>query len=556
MTLLDAILLGFFVCVLLLGARLLALRAYVRVNPRYRPLLQRHGLISPRALLSLPAVIISGHPDRNVSRVTLGTGPDAVIAFLKREHRVRWKQQLMNFLSGFGPVSLSHREAATLDSLWRAGIGCSAWIAVGADGQGRAFLLVEELTGCVDLRRFLANSTASSQVRRRSARQLGETLARIHDAGFAHRDLYAKHILVHPDDRSLHFLDWQRSVQRHCLTTRERWHDLASLDATLGDELAGPRERLSCLRAYCISANLDRKSRRNAVAAIRKQCRLLAGRRHIREARHLPETPLRQELIWLDGEALCVTPDYYQEWNGALPSTDQAAPGRNQVQREWVSLPRGGSAVFARRRMDCFFAWLAKWFGAKPLVAPEVQQAGLLYRLQRYGLRTARLLAFGQRQARPWRIESFLLTEAPAGARSLLSELGRHRFPSPKRKEVFKETGATLRRLHSAGCYLRDDAPVEADFLAVHESEEPTSRTPTLAITLARIDCVRLHRRPSQHLAARDLAALCRWVGTRHFSRSDKMRFLRTYLGTHRLTPDAKSFVRLIESQLQKEVRA
>jgi hypothetical protein len=265
----------------------------------------------------------------------------------------------------------------------------------------------------------------------------------------------------------------------------------------------------------------------------------------------VPKTTTQQELIWLDGEALCVTLDYYRQWSGRLPSTDQPPLRSNQVRRDGVSLSQGGHGFFARRCSDRFFAWLLTWFGAKPLVAPEVREAGLLFRLQRYGVRTARLLAFGQRPTRPWRMESFLLTEIPRGARGFLKELDKDCLSRRRRSKLLREAGATMQRLHTAGCFLRDDAPVEDDFLTVHESAEGASTEPTMAVTLTRVDCVRLHRRPTQALAARDLAALCGRAGAERVSQSDKMRFLLTYFGLRRLNSDAKYFVQLIESQIR-----
>jgi hypothetical protein len=250
MPLLDVLMLGFAACALWLAARRVVTRAYLRVNPRYQGILDRHGLNSPRAFLRLPAVIISGHPDRNVARVTLGKNDDAIHAYLKREHRVRGKQRLANFWAGYGLVSVSHREALTLRRLRRAGIGCPEWIAVGADEQGRAFIVVEELTKYKDLRQFLADSILSAPDRRRFAYHMGETLGRLHDAGFSHPDLYAKHLLIHPDDWRISFLDWQRSRRRHSFGLEEGWRDLAALDATLADDLGHSRDRLVCLRAY------------------------------------------------------------------------------------------------------------------------------------------------------------------------------------------------------------------------------------------------------------------------------------------------------------------
>ena len=57
---------------------------------------------------------MSGHPNRNVARVTLGQAPETVVAYLKRELRVSWTTRLGNFLSGFGLVSGALREAQTL----------------------------------------------------------------------------------------------------------------------------------------------------------------------------------------------------------------------------------------------------------------------------------------------------------------------------------------------------------------------------------------------------------------------------------------------------------
>ena len=86
--------------------------AYIDLNPDYTDFLQRHGLRGPDDFLRLPGVIICGHPDRNVSRVTLGTGVDSVRAFLKKEHRVRWRDRFLNARAGFGFRSKSCREMA------------------------------------------------------------------------------------------------------------------------------------------------------------------------------------------------------------------------------------------------------------------------------------------------------------------------------------------------------------------------------------------------------------------------------------------------------------
>src|SRR5438309_9546669 len=103
--------------------------AFLEVNTRYQTFLQQQGLTAPVSFLEMPSIIICGHPDRNVARVTLGKGPGAIAAFLKREHHVPWKERVRNAMAGFGFLSKSSREAVVLRSLQQARIGCPDWIA-------------------------------------------------------------------------------------------------------------------------------------------------------------------------------------------------------------------------------------------------------------------------------------------------------------------------------------------------------------------------------------------------------------------------------------------
>ena len=212
--------------------------AFLTINPPYRELLERHGVTCADHLADLPGLIVSGHPRRNVARVTLGD----VTAYLKREHQVLWRDRLRSAAAGFGFASLAAREAQTLAALQAAGLPGPDWMAVGEDHQGRAFLLLAELPRTIELRQYLRErGDPAPAVRYRLARALGATLARIHAAGFDHPDLYAKHVLVEPDTGQCSFLDWQRSRRRPTVNWRRRMRDLAALDATLAETLAGER---------------------------------------------------------------------------------------------------------------------------------------------------------------------------------------------------------------------------------------------------------------------------------------------------------------------------
>ncbi len=218
MTLFSSILLSIAGGVLLLGIWLRrGRRGFVEVNPRYRELLQQEGLIEAGDFLDVRAVIVSGHPDRNVAQLTLGDGPAPATFYLKREERVSWVVRLTNALAGFGFTSLSLREACLLRALPHAGIDGPEWVAVGEDRSGRAFLLLRSVSGAVELRSALAEDRDVHN-RRQLARVLGAALAKVHDAGYDHPDLYAKHVLVDPASLDLVFLDWQRSCRRRNLS--------------------------------------------------------------------------------------------------------------------------------------------------------------------------------------------------------------------------------------------------------------------------------------------------------------------------------------------------
>ena len=194
---------------------------FVEVHPRYRLFLRRQGLTEARHFLDLSAAVVSGHPGRSVARIALTGGDEVISAFLKRESRVSWHVRLTGAIAGFGFISRSLREARTLEALEREGVGCPEWLAAGEDDSGRAFLLIRETPGAMELRDWLRRE-ANPAARRRLARSLGAALAQMHAAGFTHPDLYSKHVLVGPDGKSVQFLDWQRSRRRLALNERLR----------------------------------------------------------------------------------------------------------------------------------------------------------------------------------------------------------------------------------------------------------------------------------------------------------------------------------------------
>jgi heptose I phosphotransferase len=478
-------------------------RAFVEVNPRWRDLLRRNGLAAPADFLARPGPVVGGHPGRDVLRLTLADGDEVFITYLKRESRISLAARLANARAGIGYASRPLREARTLQALARAGVGCPEWLAAGEDGRGRAFLLVRAAEGAADLRAVLGG-VPDAGARRRLAAALGAALARLHAAGFAHGDLYAKHVLVGPGG-DVTFLDWQRT-RRGPPSLRRRAHDLAALHATLADDLAWPRDRLRCLRAYLTAfAGPGRRAARAALLReILMAARRLLRRRHVREKRQPPLAAGAQEWRCTDGEAFCEAPALREFWAAdaaARLGLDQPARGGT---RRWLPPPVGGPPALLERGRH----WSAPWPWRRDAAAPEQRRAELLRRLERHGLPAPRVLAMGRRRTAPWRVEAFVLTRLPADAVRLTAWVARQLRPpetsarARRRRAVLYTAGALLHRLHDAGCRLDGRDPAAA--LAVRV---PPDGPPTPA--LASADCLRVGT-PRPALARADAAAVVR----------------------------------------------
>jgi hypothetical protein len=370
---------------------------WVVIDPRWRGRFERRGLVTADDFLRLPGDIVSGHADRHVRRIVFGRGLNRAVVFLKREHRVPWPARLRNFCAGYGWVSKSAREAQVLDRLRAAGIRAPRALAFGEDAAGRAFVLIKETRGAVDLRTHLRDERDRGR-RRLLARRIGRLLARIHAAGFDCPVLSSKHVLVRPAWTSPTVIDWHAASQRRRVGWGVRIRELALLHATLADELASPRERLACLGAYMRTAVGGSSKLRPWIDMIRRKARGLLRHRTARDQRRLPPAAGRQWLRWVDGESLVVTRSVWRACRGRLPAW-LAVAVRTPVDR-----PREAEQLWGRRRVilrrfPATKPWRRWWdrLRGRHVIAAGPRQAGRMLQLERSGQSAPRPLAFGQR---------------------------------------------------------------------------------------------------------------------------------------------------------------
>lgn len=502
---------------------------YLQIHPECVSLFARLGLDSAQAFLTLRPTIISGHPDRNVGRLTFMDGDRALGIFLKREHRVSWKVRLLNALAGFGLVSRSMREAQTLQALERENFGAPRCLAVGESG-GSAFIVLESVSG-VELRDYF-QLIRSPLGRKRFLRELGLEVARLHACGFDHPDLYSKHVLIDNRTGQIVFLDWLRCQRRHPLSWDRRIRSLAALHATVAEDVVTPRERLAFWHAYLEVADpaRDRELERSLLTKLLARGKHLLNKRHIIEKRQRPLSVGEQNWTRVDGDALCVSSSYHELFPNR--SVDWLELDRMQpapaVQRRWVTTEEGEAALLVGRVRQDWLPDARAWL--RGTSSPEQRQATLLLRLERHHIPASSPVAVGQQTLVWGRTTSFLLMKPSSSSLRLdlwLERMARlHPDQATARRAMLYRAGQVVRRLHEANCYFGEDAGKTA--LAVFLAEGDQS-----APGLQDVDDVRSERRTRVDLADRDVAGCLRWLAEAGSSAEELADFLKGYKQPH-----------------------
>lgn len=510
--------------------------SWLQTNPRFRDAVNGRGLRCAEDFLALPGVILGGHPDRHVMMVELDD--ELGRCFLKKEHRVRWKSRLGSVWAGWGWASKSVREARVLERVASAGLGCPEVIAAG-EADRRAFVLVRALPDAVELRDYL--TACGTTARAAVARWLGKELARYVAAGFHHPDLFSKHVLVQTlvQGPRLALVDWQRGTHGRRLCARAVQAMLAGLDATLTPEWASNRDRLRCLRA--LLGGLPRRwSLAGMARAIRSRSQALQRQRRIREMAQAPLVLGEQNLIWLDGEALCVTRQFQAEmgrpippWLASVADSGDASPRIERAPIVW-----GDRTLRLVRRWSPSTGRHERGRTEKAFPAPEFAQAAALFRLQRFRLPLPRLLAVGHRRLDQGRRFSFLLTEPPADVVPVHDFLAEE-LSSLRRGAMLRQAGRLLRRLHDAGYGFGASAPVWQGWGVQVLGDDRVN------VVLASVEGLQASRADGRRLARRDLPC-----AMRKLQRSDALRLFLGYWNLDGLRGQDRSWRRHLRDAL------
>jgi len=575
--------------------------ARLQIHPDYRALLEANGLADFEALFAAgEGKYVDGHRNRSVSRLELrGPQGETVGLYLKRRWDRAAGRDWAQLLSLRPPTRHAAREWENARRLAGAGIPVAEPIALGESGgpdRPRSLLAVREIAG-PSLAAWLRDPSSRQHhrghpgLRRMAAEAVARTVRRLHDGGFAFRDLYAKHVFLEgietPQPRAV-LIDAQ-GLRR--ATARRRVRDLAALYSTTLVPGVRRTDRVRFFLAYLGRPRLDREARRLARMVEREACRV-AGRG--RDPNLIPErqvappgmVPLAHETFEIgDGARVRInrafrphleaagltTLDRMMAMEGGRPY--RAAAGRLTVRAELRCPGRKPVAVYIKRHTAVpFWTGLRRAIGLGEPHSFASTEAANIYRATDAGIPTMRIVAIGEQLLRRGRQErSCLITqEVPGGIQAddycqkTFGPEAAHPDESPRatgdllsrKRRLIRSIAHLAHRLHAAGLAHRD-------FYLCHILVRPQGEDePVLHL----IDLQRLRRardRIPRRWVVKDLAALLfsSWpspatkIRSDVFTSTDRMRFAHEYFQARRLARSQKRLVRLVFRKAERTRR-
>ena len=539
------------------------------IDPAYSELLGRHGLDELRSVMGRRdgQHLTGDRKGRDGVRLDLytGDGPPLCVT-LKRECNARPKDVLGQLWASGGVRTSCRWEWQTLRRLDEAGLEGLRPLACFERGAwpSRGCLILEEPADALPLGLHLAKTASGDETNREGLfALLGQSIARLHAAGCDHPDLYSNHLLIAGEigAERIVFRDLHNSRRLPAVPLARRAQNLGALLATLPRRLAGGQDRQHLLDAYLAHSELEERGI-EILAAIERQVELQLTRRRIWEIREsdTAEHQAVQSLVAVDAGAMWVNREFRASLDSAglnrfksiMATTGgrllRALPDRENWRLE-LHAPHGaaqGAYLKKHHVRDARSWWRAK-VGAGPGKSAGRVEARNAARLARSGIAAMRLIAYGEKLHADGLLESFVLTEELTGF-TQLDHFLRQRF-APRAERDHRPRDKRLARL------LRDVADVAARFhrLGYNHRDlycchffisEPAAAE--FKIHLIDLQRVEHRRRRRWRWLVKDLAQLAYSAPRDRVSCTDRMAFVKHYLGVAKLRPQDKRLVRQV----------
>ncbi len=196
--------------------------------------------------------------------------------------------------------------------------------------------------------------------------------------------------------------------------------------------------------------------------------------------------------------------------------------------------------------------WLRAKLGLQPVQSPGRIEARNIARLERAGVASMQLVAYGAKLHASGLLESFVLTEELAGyvqldhflrQRFAALEAGRPRSEERDLRALIAEVAALARRFHAAGFNHRD-------FYCCHFFIREPSKG-QFEVRLIDLQRMERRRRLRGRWLVKDLAQLAYSAPRDRLSCTHRLAFIKAYLGVRKLRPRDKRLIRRVLAKQQ-----
>ncbi|MBN2563215.1 MAG: hypothetical protein JXQ75_20010 [Phycisphaerae bacterium] len=246
------------------------------IDRPFRELLSHAGLSSVTAVLACAGDHLAAW-SRTSDTILINLPDGTSSAFVKRYHYPRWRQRIRGTFRGtFFKASRACSEFRTLRLMRQLGIQAVRPIAFGERRVGHfvrsCFLITEAVPDAMPLSSFIKafshrrDSPRAIRARRDVLTSLARQVRHMHRAGFVHRDLFWRNVLIRclPDDRfEFYFLD--ASVGKRIRMPQRRQdnivRDIAAM-AALAPDFCSKADQMRFLLEYLETKRLSLEDRR------------------------------------------------------------------------------------------------------------------------------------------------------------------------------------------------------------------------------------------------------------------------------------------------------
>lgn len=236
------------------------------VIAKYHEALRQLGLDTMAGVKNFKGELIKNHKgQRDIQRtsgILPGSTAQPVTLYLKRNWKPYKKDGLKSLFTRGRVCSQSRVEWENSLALQRAGITVAEPIAFGEEcgllWEKFSFILTAAASGNITLDEFI-RTCRDAEERNAIAKALGANIRRMHDAGLATPDLFARHIFIERErEPKFCLIDMARLDRLKRLSPQLRARDLAALNVTAPLRFVSDAERRIFFNAYGGDAALER----------------------------------------------------------------------------------------------------------------------------------------------------------------------------------------------------------------------------------------------------------------------------------------------------------